>query len=311
MTSKGIPHAWGVADIPDQTGRVALVTGANSGTGLEAAKALAGRGAHVILACRRLERALGAEQSILAAHPGASLERVELDLSSLDSVGEAARTVLKRHGRLDLLINNAGVMIPPFSRTSEGFELQFGTNHLGHFALTGHLLPLLQATPGSRVVNMSSGAHKFGRIRFEDLQFARGYKAWAAYAQSKIANLMFTFELQRRLARAGSGTLAVAAHPGWSRTELQRHAARNPFMRVFMSTFGAFLSQDAAQGALPLLRAAVDPEVAGGAYYGPAEYAEMVGAPVRVQPSARAVDEEVQGRLWKISERLTQVAYPV
>ncbi|BDU71790.1 oxidoreductase [Mesoterricola silvestris] len=311
MTSKGIPRAWSVQDIPDQTGRVALVTGANSGTGLEAAKALAGRGAHVILACRRLERALGAEQAIFSAHPGASLERVELDLGSLDSVGEAARTVLKRHGRLDLLINNAGVMIPPYGRTSEGFELQFGTNHLGHFALTGHLLPLLQATPGSRVVTMSSGVHRVGRIRFEDLHFARGYRAWAAYAQSKIANLMFTFELQRRLARAGSGTLAVAAHPGWSRTELQRHATRNPVMRFLMAAFAPFFSQDAAQGALPLLRAAVDPEAEGSAYYGPAQYSELVGPPVRVQPGVRARDEEVQARLWRVSERLTRVAYPV
>lgn len=311
MKSNGLPRAWSVEDIPDQKGRVALVTGANSGTGFETAKALAGRGAHVILACRRVERAMGAEQAILAAHPGASLERVELDLSSLDSVGEAARTVLERHARLDLLINNAGVMIPPSSRTSEGFELQFGTNHLGHFALTGHLLPLLLATPGSRVVTMSSTAHKFGRIRFEDLQFGRGYKAWAAYAQSKIANLMFTFELQRRLEKAGSGTLAVAAHPGWARTELQRHAIRNPIARVFMSLAGSFLSQDAAQGALPLLRAAVDPAVAGAAFYGPAEYAELVGAPVPVPANARSRDEVVQGRLWKISERLTQVAYPV
>ncbi|MDR3670488.1 MAG: oxidoreductase [Holophaga sp.] len=305
------PTTWTGQDIPDQSGRTVLITGANSGTGFETAKALARKGARVILACRRAESAMAAEQRILAEVPGAQVERVALDLGALASIREAAGQVLAGHSRLDLLINNAGVMIPPYARTADGFELQFGTNHLGHFALTGLLLPLLLATPGSRIVTMSSGAHKSGRIRFEDLQFELGYRAWAAYCQSKLANLMFTFELQRRLQRARSATLAVAAHPGYARTALQRHTAGNPLLHLVMAAMGPFLSQDAAHGALPLQRAAVDPGALGSNYYGPACCRELKGPPILVQPSAAARDEEAQGRLWEQSEQLTGVVYPI
>jgi len=302
---------WSEQDIPDQKGRVALVTGANTGTGFETAKALARKGARVILACRHLEKAMAAEQRIRAEVPGADLERLIVDLGSLASIREAALAVQTRYPKLDLLINNAGVMIPPRSRTADGFELQFGTNHLGHFALTGLLLPLLLAAPGSRVVTMSSTAHKFGRIAFDDLQSERRYRAWTAYGQSKIANLMFTFELQRRLERAGSATLALAAHPGYARTDLQRHAARQPLTRLLMAALGAFMSQDAAHGALPLLRAAVDPAAEGAAFFGPSGCGELKGAPVRVKSNARSRDEAVQRRLWDVSAQLTQIVYPV
>ena len=302
---------WSAQDIPEQNGRVVLVTGSNSGTGFEAAKALARRGARVILACRQETRAMAAEHHIRAECPGAALERIQLDLGDLASIRDAAREIRTRHPRLDLLINNAGVMVPPFGRTCDGFELQFGTNHLGHFALTGLLLPLLLATPGSRVVTMSSAAHKMGRIRFEDLQSERGYRAWAAYGQSKLANLLFTFELQRRLQRAGSATLALAAHPGWARTELQRHIPGHPLMRMFMAATSPFMSQEAAQGALPLLRAAVDPAAVGSDYFGPSGCGEWKGAPVRVQSNRRSRSEADQHRLWECSQQLTGIVFTI
>jgi NAD(P)-dependent dehydrogenase (short-subunit alcohol dehydrogenase family) len=302
-------RAWSPCEIPDQKGRVALITGANTGTGFETARSLAEKGAHVILACRNAERAQAALQRISALHPEASLEFLPLDLGSLESIRSAARLVRERHPRLDLLINNAGVMLPPKSRTQDGFELQFGTNHLGHFALTGLVLESLLATPGSRIVTMSSNAHKYGAMGFEDLQFERGYRAWAAYCQSKLANLLFTFELRRRL--EGTGTLAMAAHPGWSYTELARHATRNPIVACFNSTLGRILAQPAAQGAQPLLRAAVDPAVSSGDYFGPSGPGEWRGSAVRVSPHRRALDETAQQRLWQISEQLSGVSYPL
>jgi NAD(P)-dependent dehydrogenase (short-subunit alcohol dehydrogenase family) len=311
MNPKPSSRPWSGQDIPDQSGRTVLVTGANSGTGFEAAKALARRGAQVVLACRSTEKAMDAERRIREELPGARVEWTVLDLGSLASIREAARAVQSRHTQLDLLINNAGVMIPPYGRTADGFELQIGTNHLGHFALTGLLLPLLLATPASRIVTMSSMAHKHGRIRFEDLQSENGYRAWAAYGQSKLANLMFTYELQRRLQRAKSATLAVAAHPGWARTGLQRHADGNPLFRVLTCILGPVLSQDAAHGALPLLRAAVDPGVSGAEYYGPGCCGETKGAPIRVRSNEPSHDEGVQRRLWACSEQLTDVVYPI
>ncbi|HLO66571.1 MAG TPA: oxidoreductase [Holophaga sp.] len=304
-------HPWTLQDIPSQAGRVALVTGANAGTGFEAARELAARSATVVLGCRDGAKAERARARILEAHPGAAVEILPLDLASLASVARAAEALAARHGRLDLLVNNAGVMIPPEGRTEDGFETQFGTNHLGPFALTGRLLPLLLATPGSRVVTMSSIAHKSGRMRFEDLQFASGYRAWPAYAQSKLANLLFTFELQRRLAAKGASTLAVAAHPGWARTELQRHAYGNPLMRILGRPMEALFSHDALAGALPLLRAATEPGLAGGEYFGPTGFQEMKGAPGLVRPLPRARDAQAQERLWRVSEALTGVAYPL
>ena len=304
-----ITKAWILQDIPDQSGRVALVTGATSGTGFETAKALAGRGATVVLACRNETKALGAQHLSQVAHPGARVEVLPLDLSSLRSVRAAATSFKARFDRLDLLINNAGVMVPPYGRTEDGFETQLGTNHMGPFAFTGLLLDRIAATAGSRIVTMSSGAHRWGRIRFEDLHRERSYRAWEAYGQSKLANLLFTYELQRRLSAAGASTLALAAHPGWARTELQRHAKGRWWTKGLMSAFESFLSQDAAAGALPLLRAATDPSVKGGEYFGPSGSQELKGDPIQVASNPRSHDTDMQRRFWICSEQSTGVVY--
>ena len=296
---------WTVADVPPQAGRTVVITGANTGLGFEAAKALAGAGATVVLACRDLAKA----DRAVAAIGGDRVQTVRIDLASLESVRDAAAELAQRHPRLDLLINNAGLMWPPFGQTADGFELQFGTNHLGHFALTGLLLPALLAVPGSRVVTVSSMGHRTGRIDFDNLQAQRHYGRHDAYARSKLANLMFTYELQRRLAAAGVGTIAVAAHPGGSRTELSRHSGR--LVRLEQRWIGQRFSQDAAMGALPILRAAVDPDAAGGDYYGPGGWLEVRGYPRKVRSSRRSHDVAVQRRLWTESERLTGVVFEV
>ena len=311
MTTKTTAQNWSAQAIPDQTGRLAVITGANSGTGFEAAKVLVRHGAAVVLGCRNPEKAQAAVRAILAESPGAKVEVEPLDLASLASIRSAAEAIKARHSQVDLLLNNAGVMVPPFGKTLEGFETQFGTNHLGHFALTGLLLDRLLATPASRIVTMSSTAHHLGRLRFDDLQFERGYSAWAAYGQSKLANLMFTYALQRKLAMAHADTQALAAHPGWARTNLQQHANRKGWIKGLSSGFGCLLSQSAERGALPLLRAAVDPTANGGEYYGPSGFLELLGDPVRVGSNRRSHDESAQQRLWQVSERLTGIAYPV
>jgi len=302
---------WTLQNIPDQTGRVAIVTGATSGTGFETAKALAGKGATVVLACRNPLKATEAVRLIQATHRGAQVEVQLLDLGSLKAVREAAAAILTRFSRLDLLINNAGLMIPPYGKTKDGFESQIGTNHFGPFAFTGLLLDRLLATRGSRIVTMSSGMHRMGRIDFEDLHSERRYRAWAAYGQSKLANLLFTYELQRRLRAAGSGTLSLAAHPGWARTELQRHAKQSWWLGGLMSSFGSFLAQDALGGALPLLRAATDPSAKGGEYYGPSGFQEFKGDPVLVQSNSGSHDTDLQQRLWRCSELSTGVIYAI
>lgn len=304
-----IENTWTTEAISDQSGRVALITGANSGTGYETAKALAAKGATVVLACRNAEKAAQAAAQIKTAIPNARVETLALDLSSLPSVRAAAAAFLERFDRLDLLINNAGVMVPPYSKTVDGFESQLGTNHFGPFAFTGLLLGRLLATPGSRIVTMSSTAHRWGRIHFEDLNWERGYRTWAAYGQSKLANLLFTYELQRRLRAAGSGTLALAAHPGWARTELQRHAKQSRWATLLMAGLESFLSQDAAGGALPLLRAATDPRAQGGEYFGPSGLRELKGAPVQVTSNARSHDINLQRKFWNVSELSTGVTY--
>lgn len=302
-------EAWDWSRIPDQTGRVAVVTGATSGTGFEAARILAARRATVVLACRNLPKAEAAARQIQALHPGARVEVQALDLASLASVRTAATQLLDRFDRLDLLLNNAGGMVPPYGKTEDGFELQIGTNHFGPFALTGLLLERLLATPGSRVVTMSSGAHRMGRIDADDLHFDGGYRAWAAYGQSKLANLLFAYELQHRLEAAGSTMRSVAAHPGWARTELQRHAGWIRWLRAV--GLEALVSQDAFGGAQPLLRAATDASVTGGEYFGPSGFQEMKGAPVRVRSNALSQDRGLQRWLWRHSEQCTGVAYPI
>lgn len=297
---------WTAASVPDQTGRTAVVTGANSGIGFETARVLAERGAKVVLACRDLGRAEAAAARIAGGGDSDQVGIVRLDLASLASVREAAKELRARHERLDLLINNAGLMYPPYGKTEDGFELQLGTNHLGHFALTGLLLDLMLAVPGSRVVTVSSQGHRAGRIDFGDLQSERRYNRVAAYGQSKLANLLFSYELQRRLAAAGAATVALAAHPGFTRSELTRH------LPGWMQSVAAVLPfQSAEMGALPTLRAATDPQARGGEYYGPGGPGELRGHPRRVGSSARSRDGAAARRLWDESLRLTGVSYPL
>jgi NAD(P)-dependent dehydrogenase (short-subunit alcohol dehydrogenase family) len=299
---------WTAADIPDQTGRTAIITGANTGLGFETAAALAARGAHVVLAVRNLEKGKQAAARITAATPGAGVELQELDLTSLESVRAAAAQLRSDHDRIDLLINNAGVMYTPKSTTKDGFEMQFGTNHLGHFALTGLLLDRLLPVAGSRVVTVSSLGHRIrAAIHFDDLQWERSYSRVGAYGQSKLANLLFTYELQRRLAPRGT-TIAVAAHPGGSNTELMRNLPR---LVAAASALLEPLMQNADLGALPTLRAATDPAVRGGQYFGPDGFQEIRGYPKVVASSAKSQDIELQRRLWAVSEELTGVVYPV
>jgi NAD(P)-dependent dehydrogenase (short-subunit alcohol dehydrogenase family) len=300
---------WTVADVPDQHGRTAVVTGANTGIGFEAAAVLAQRGAVTILACRDTGKAERAAARLSAATPDVSVSVVPLDLGSLDSIRAAAEQIRASHERLDLLINNAGVMTPPHGITADGFELQFGTNHLGHFALTGLLLDRMLTVPGSRVVTVSSNGHRFGRINFADLQSERRYRRIAAYGQSKLANLMFTYELERRLKAAEAATIATAAHPGTASTELTRHLPG--VLQTAQNVAGGFFTQSATMGAMPTLRAATDPAARGGEYYGPSGWGQMTGYPVRVSSNSRSHDEATQARLWTESERLTGVTYPV
>jgi NAD(P)-dependent dehydrogenase (short-subunit alcohol dehydrogenase family) len=301
---------WTSADVPDQSGRVAIVTGANSGLGYDTAAVLADKGAHVVLAVRNVDKGNEAADRIKAASPNAVVAVQELDLSSLDSVHRAADELRAAHPRIDLLINNAGVMyVPTRETTTDGFEMQFGTNHLGHFALTGQLLDNMLSVDGSRVVTISSVGHKFwflADIYFDDLQFERGYHRIKAYGQSKLANLMFTYELQRRLKLKGAPTVALAAHPGFSDTELMRYLPG--FVPDFM---WRPVTQPADKGALPTLRAATDPGAHGGQYYGPDGIGEIKGHPKVVESSAQSHKEELQRRLWTMSEELTGVTYPV
>ncbi|MGW0507517.1 SDR family NAD(P)-dependent oxidoreductase [Micromonospora sp. NPDC003241] len=295
---------WTTANIPDQRGRVAVVTGANTGLGYETAKALAERGASVVLAVRDVDKG---EQA--AARMTGDVTVQALDLTSLDSVRTAAEQLRSRLDRIDLLINNAGVMYTPKRTTRDGFELQFGTNHLGHFALTGLLLDLMLPVPGSRVVTVSSTGHRIrADIHFDDLHWERSYGRAAAYGQSKLANLMFTYELQRRLAPHGT-TVAVAAHPGMSSTELARNSPAA--LRLPLTWLAPVITQTPAMGALPTLRAATDPAVLGGQYYGPGGRNEVMGHPRLVTSSPKSHDMAVQKRLWTVSEDLTGVTFPV
>ena len=293
---------WTFDNIPDQSGRVAVVTGANSGIGYETAHRLAARHARVVMACRNLDKAEAAKARILNDVPHAALQVMPLNLSSLASVQAFAEAFLAEHERLDLLINNAGVMIPPYSTTEEGFELQFGTNHLGHFALTGRLLPLINRTPKARIVTVSSGAHRFGTIDFDNLNAEKGYAKWRFYGQSKLANLLFTYELQRRLEAAGQTTISVAAHPGWTATNLQQHTGLAQF-------FNRFFAMPPEQGALPTLFAATASSVSGGTFYGPDGFLEMNGYPTQVHSNQRSHDQAVATRLWAVSEQLTGVRF--
>ncbi|VTR76367.1 SDR family NAD(P)-dependent oxidoreductase [Cellulomonas hominis] len=296
-------HDWTQQHIPDQQGRVAVVTGANTGLGFETARMLAERGATVVLAVRDVEKGKQA-----AARITGDVSVQALDLTSLDSIRSAAADLRAAHPRIELLINNAGVMYTPRRTTADGFELQLGTNHLGHFALTGLLLDRLLPVPGSRVVTVSSTGHRIrADIHFDDLNWERSYDRVAAYGQAKLANLMFTYELQRRLARHGT-TVAVAAHPGVSDTELARNTPAA--LRLPVTWLAPLLTQTAAMGALPTLRAATDPAVLGGQYYGPGNRGEVRGYPKVVTSSPASYDQAAQQRLWAVSEELTGVTLP-
>jgi NAD(P)-dependent dehydrogenase (short-subunit alcohol dehydrogenase family) len=303
---------WTTTDLPDLSGKTILITGANSGLGYQAALALAGTGAHVVLACRDQAKGGAAEQQIRAVHPRASTALMALDLASLADIHRFAGALRAALPRLDVLMNNAGVMALPYRKTADGFEMQIGTNHLGHFALTGLLLDRLLATPGARIVTVSSGFHRLGTIRFDDLSWERGYKRWPAYGQSKLANLLFAYELQRRLAAAGAAAISVAAHPGYAATNLQAAAPRMEGARLMerITNLGnALFAQSAAMGALPQVYAATAPTVRGGEYYGPDGLGELWGHPRSVVSNAASRDGDVARRLWELSEQLTGVRY--
>lgn len=307
---------WTVDDMPDLAGKTAVVTGANSGLGLETAAALATKGAHVVMACRNQAKAKAAVDEITTRTPDASLEVIPLDLSRLDSVDAFASAFKAAHPKLDILANNAGVMFCPRGTTADGFEAHFGTNHLGHFALTGRLMDVIAATPGARVVTLSSEFAQFGKINLGDLNMERSFSRMRAYANSKLANQSFALELDRRLKKAGASAISVGAHPGYSATNLQSAglsegepdlwARANTGFMVFTN---AAVAQSAAMGALPTLRGATAPDVEGGDYYGPRGPFNLRGYPGRCRKLPRAKDEATAAALWDKSQEMTGVAY--
>jgi len=306
--------SWSLATMPALDGRTVVVTGANSGLGFEASRVFALKGADVVLACRSVERGDRAREEIEAEFPASSLEVRKLDLGSLDSVASFAASLREERDRLDVLCNNAGVMAIPRSETDDGFETQFGVNHLGHFALTGRLLPLLCSTPGeSRVVTQSSGLHERGEMAFEDPMGERSYDRWDAYAQSKLANLLFAYELQRRLDDANvTDVLSVGCHPGYAATNLQYRGpeARGSRARLLaMKLANAVVAQSARRGALPMLYAASSEHVKGGEYVGPGGPLNMRGTPAIQQSSPASYDRDDASQLWTVSEELTGVTY--
>ncbi len=305
---------WTEENIPAQNGKVVVITGANSGLGFYTSLAIAGKGARVIMACRSLEKGEEARQQIQSLQPGAELELMELDLSMLSSVKTFAQKLLATYGAPDILINNAGVMNLPYLKTSEGFEMQFGVNHLGHFALSALLWPELSVKPGARLVNVSSAAYRSGKIRFEDIHWEKSYNKWGAYGMSKLANLLFTLELSRRLKGSGQDILVASAHPGYADTTL---VAKGMLMSGakrkanFVNLANRYLGQSAAMGALPTLYAASAPRVEQGGFYGPSGFMKMKGWPALEIPNPRKVNLFVSAQLWKLSEDLTGIKFPL
>jgi NAD(P)-dependent dehydrogenase (short-subunit alcohol dehydrogenase family) len=306
--------SWTAADVPDQSGQTVVVTGANSGLGFEATRVLAERGATVVMACRSTDRGERAAAEIRETVPDTDLDVRGCDLASLSSVRAFADDFRDAYDELHALCNNAGVMAIPRGETEDGFETQFGVNHLGHFALTGHLLDRLVATPGeTRVVTHSSGAHRGGDVDFDDLHHEQSYGKWEAYGQSKLANLLFAYELQRRLDAHGiEDVLSVACHPGYADTALQFRGPEqegSTVKRSMMKIANTLFAQSPADGALPLLYAATAPDVESGDYYGPGGLFDMRGAPEKQQSSKKSYDEDRAERLWDVSTDLTGVAY--
>jgi NAD(P)-dependent dehydrogenase (short-subunit alcohol dehydrogenase family) len=295
---------WTLENIPDQRGKIVIVTGANSGIGYEAARALARKGANVIMACRSLEKGEAAVAQIRRENLQGDVILRQLDLADLSSVRNFADEFLAEYKQLNILINNAGVMAIPYRKTKDGFEMQFGTNHLGHFALTGLLFELLKNTPNSRVVTVSSYAHIVGKINFDDLNSEKSYQKWLAYGQSKLANLLFAYELQRRSAKNGDNPISIAVHPGYAATNLQNSSS-------FFSFTNNFMAQSQEMGALPTLYAATNPEIEGGEFIGPDGFLAQRGYPHKARSSARSYDPETAQRLWQVSEKLTGVRFDV
>ncbi|HEX5660456.1 MAG TPA: oxidoreductase [Polyangiales bacterium] len=303
---------WTAEDIPKLDGKNFLITGANSGLGLESAKALARHGAHVVLACRTLAKAKAAAEVIRGEQPGAQLSPQAVDLADLSSVRAFAREIATTLPTLDALMNNAGVMATPYLRTADGFELQFGTNHLGHFALTGLLFELLAKTPGARVVTVSSMAHRMGGVRFSDPHWERRYAKWPAYGMSKLANLLFAYELHRRCKIAGIDVASVAAHPGASSTNLQVRGpelANDKLGTLAWRSLWPLFTQPAWRGALPQLYAAVAEGASSGDFIGPDGLYELRGYPKKSRSNARSRDPQAMKRLWELSEQLTGVHF--
>lgn len=294
---------WDNSNIPNQEGKIVIITGATSGLGKQATKVLAEKGATVIMAVRNIEKGKKVVQEIKQAHPAATIEVRKLDLGSLKSVRDFSDGFNTNYDRLDILINNAGVMACPFSKTEDGFEIQMGVNHLGHFALTGLLMPLLKKTNNSRIVATSSAAHYQGNINFDDLNWEnRKYRTTQAYSDSKIANLYFTYELARKFEGDANAPLVTVAHPGWTSTELQRHAG-------MFKALNPIFSQNVEMGTLPTLRAAIDETAKQGDYYGPKGFMEMKGYPKVVKSNKRSHDKAKAKKLWELSEQMTGVNY--
>ncbi len=307
-----IKKKWNVSDIPDLSNKIIIVTGANSGIGFEVSKALASKNAEVIMACRNQEKGLKAADTIKQEVPHASLKVMALDLADLSSIREFASKINNEYTRLDILLNNAGVMQTPQIQTKDGFELQLGTNHLGHFALTGLLLDLLLKTDDSRVVTMSSLTHKMAKIDFEDIMLEDSFSRNRAYGNSKLANLLFTYEFQRRLEKENKSTISVAAHPGYSNTNLQQSGpgiGNRRFFYWFYKLSNRLIAQSAEKGALPILCAATDRNIKGGNYIGPKRLFESRGSPKKVQSNKQSHNEEDARKLWEISEELTGVKF--
>ncbi len=299
---------WTIDQVPDLSGKTMVVTGGNSGLGYESVKAFAMKGAEVILTSRSAENGEAAKSAIQKVFPEGKIRVMQLDLSDLDSVRRFADKFIDEYEKLDVLMNNAGIMMTPYFKTKDGFEGQFGVNHLGHFALTGLLLDVLLKIPGSRIVNVSSGAHKMGKMDFSDLHYENGraYSPIKSYGQSKLANLLFTYEFQRKLESAQKDSISLAAHPGSSMTNLGRHVEGKLMYKILFPIFRR-MSQDQAQGALPQIRASVDPRAKGGEYYGPDGRREMTGFPVLVPSNASSHNLSDAARLWEESEKLTGV----
>ena len=304
---------WTREEMPSLEGQIWVVTGANSGLGLETVKALAAKGAQVVMACRDPQRAEAAADEVRKIAPQAKLELESLDLASLESIAQFAARLAKTHPVIDGLINNAGVMAIPRRTTADGFEMQLGTNHLGHYALSMQLLPLLEKAKAPRLISVSSTAHKIGTMNFEDLMGERSYSPWSAYGQSKLANLLFTYELNRKLSAAGKKTVAVAAHPGYAATNLQGVASKMTGSKVnawFMNVGNSLMAQTADMGALPTLFAATGSEVKGGEYFGPDGFMELKGHPRRCDSNKKSKDVVAAQKLWEASEKLTGVRFP-